>query len=739
MKLKKMTVRGFESAADEVKIDFTNKPILGFVGENGTGKSMLSIWAPMFALYGKTRAPSLKEAISSTSAQAYLELDFMVAGTDYRVVRQLPRSGRQKATLYAWDENTQAWSPETEENVPATNKRISEIVGMDYDGATKTFVALQGQYGLFAESLPMERRRILMDLLNLDQYEEFHEDAKERLSATQTTVSTLETQEDEISNMFDLIQPEKTQYSETEEDDLIDLLGDLEDQDREVQKVEAQRQAAQDNKEQELAAARKAINDFEANKRQDIERLKTALNQYSPERLSRQKSRLDADLRGIEDAKLVLSQSTNSLSQAQEALSEAEFDYEDASERLDTIKISGTEAGAIKTNLENRFEEVKAERAAFTDEWNEDTRCTTCHQHITPQIMDRVRKEMDAEVESTKKSLDEATQKYKSLRTDYSSASTKVKNTKALVSKIQHDLEQIKTDRTRAETQVANEKNVRESLVAIEEEIDSAAQERERLNNELKTTENQVVPDELTERLKTAEAIMNNEPDAEPLDYSARRQIEAIQAELSNREMTRKKEAELDTRLHEVKSKLVTAKSDEENYRILAKAFSPIGIPAMILAGAVSEIEDTANEYLEKFSKGALSLNIETQKETQGGNIQEKLHISVNSADGTRAYSTYSGGQKFRIDLSLRIAMSKVAARRAGATAVDTFFIDEGFGALDETGMLSTVEALVELSEEMSVIAVSHIEGIKDMFPTLVQTSLDTGTTTIEVVREDGM
>jgi len=738
MKLKNMTVRGFESAADEVKIDFSSKPMIGFVGENGTGKSMLSIWAPMFALYGKTRAPSLKEAISSTSAQAYLELDFEVGGTDYRVVRHLPRQGRQKATLYAWDEDTEAWKPETEENVIATNKRIADIIGMDYDGATKTFVALQGQYGLFAESLPMERRRILMDLLSLDQYEDFHNDAKLRLNETQTKVSTLETQQDEIANMFDLIKPEQTKYSEHDEDELVDLMGDFEEQDREVQKVEAQRLAAQDNKEQELASAQKAINDFEASKRQDIQRLQTALNQYDPERLNKQKNRLNGELRGIEDAKMVLSQSESELSKTQEALGEAEFDHEDATERLDQIKSDGIEAGAVKNNLETRFEEVKAERAAFSDEWHEDTRCTTCHQHISPQIMERVRKEMDEDVASTEKQLEDAVKRYQGLRKDYAKASSEEKDAKARVLKLKSDLDQIKTDKTRAETQVSNESHVRESLAAVEDEIDNAAQERSRLNSELQDTENKTVPDDMTERLKRAEAVMNDEPDAEPLDYSARREVEAIQAELANREQARKKEAELDTRLHDVKTKLVTTKADEENYRILAKAFSPVGIPAMILAGAVTEIEDTANEYLEKFSKGALSLNIETQKENKDGNIQEKLHISVNSTDGTRAYNTYSGGQKFRIDLSLRIAMSKVAARRAGATAVDTFFIDEGFGALDEEGRLSTVEALVELSEEMTVIAVSHIESIKDMFPNLIETSMDTGTTTVNIVREDG-
>ena len=56
-------------------------------------------------------------------------------------------------------------------------------------------------------------------------------------------------------------------------------------------------------------------------------------------------------------------------------------------------------------------------------------------------------------------------------------------------------------------------------------------------------------------------------------------------------------------------------------------------------------------------------------------------------------HELFSGGEAFRIDFALRIAISKLLARRAG-TALQTLIIDEGFGSQDEEGLAHIMEAL---------------------------------------------
>ena len=61
-----------------------------------------------------------------------------------------------------------------------------------------------------------------------------------------------------------------------------------------------------------------------------------------------------------------------------------------------------------------------------------------------------------------------------------------------------------------------------------------------------------------------------------------------------------------------------------------------------------------------------------------GDVISETLDIRISDEVGTRDYEMYSGGEAFRVDLALRIALARLLAERAGAT-LPTLIIDEGF------------------------------------------------------------
>ena len=77
----------------------------------------------------------------------------------------------------------------------------------------------------------------------------------------------------------------------------------------------------------------------------------------------------------------------------------------------------------------------------------------------------------------------------------------------------------------------------------------------------------------------------------------------------------------------------------------------------------------------------------------------------------------FSGGEAFRIDFALRIAIAKLLARRAG-TALQTLIIDEGFGSQDEEGLGFIMEALHSIQQDFSkIIVVSHLQEFKHNFP----------------------
>lgn len=152
-------------------------------------------------------------------------------------------------------------------------------------------------------------------------------------------------------------------------------------------------------------------------------------------------------------------------------------------------------------------------------------------------------------------------------------------------------------------------------------------------------------------------------------------------------------------------------------YHDLQTAFGQKGLRAMIIEGAIPEIEEEANVLLARMTENRMHVRFETQRETLKGDTVETLEIRIADELGTRSYEMYSGGEAFRVDFAIRIALSKLLARRAGAQ-LQTLFIDEGFGTQDAQGRERLVEAINSIRDDFAcILVITHIEELQDAFP----------------------
>lgn len=164
-----------------------------------------------------------------------------------------------------------------------------------------------------------------------------------------------------------------------------------------------------------------------------------------------------------------------------------------------------------------------------------------------------------------------------------------------------------------------------------------------------------------------------------------------------------------------------TLRYQEAIYKELKTAFSKNGVPAMIIETAIPELEMTANELLGRMTDGRMSLRLTTQREKITGGLAETLDIEIADELGTRDYEMYSGGEAFRVNFALRVALSKMLARRAGAH-LRTLFIDEGFGTQDQEGRSKLVEAINAIQDDFDLILViTHIDELRDSFPVHIE------------------
>jgi len=171
----------------------------------------------------------------------------------------------------------------------------------------------------------------------------------------------------------------------------------------------------------------------------------------------------------------------------------------------------------------------------------------------------------------------------------------------------------------------------------------------------------------------------------------------------------------------EIGKDLEKSKKEQNIYEKLIVAFGKNGIQALIIENALPEIEEEANNLLAKLTNNGTQISIESLRDLKSGGIKETLDIKISDELGIRDYELYSGGEAFRIDFSLRIALSKLLTRRAG-TKLRTLVMDEGFGTQDEEGIDNLVQAIQSISEDFDkILVITHLESLKNAFPVRIE------------------
>jgi exonuclease SbcC len=158
--------------------------------------------------------------------------------------------------------------------------------------------------------------------------------------------------------------------------------------------------------------------------------------------------------------------------------------------------------------------------------------------------------------------------------------------------------------------------------------------------------------------------------------------------------------------------------------RILENAFGKDGIPALLIEQALPEIENRANEMLDRLSDGAMTVRFSTQsayKDKKRNDLKETMDILISDGAGVRDYELFSGGEAFKVNFAIRLALSEVLSHRKGAR-LQTLVIDEGFGSQDALGRQRLIEAINAVQSDFAkVLVITHLDELKDAFQTRIE------------------
>jgi exonuclease SbcC len=679
----RLELTNFLAYRNPAPLDFTGIHVAVLTGENGAGKSSL-LDAMTWALWSRARAKTDNELVHQGQTEMRVEFTFALGDQIYRVIRAR-RVGRGAGSVLDFQIQNDAgkWASIAEATIPKTQEKIIRTLRLEYDTFVNSAYIMQGKADEFTGKRPTERKQVLADILGLQEWERYEERAKEKIKSVEKDIAGLEALLNEIEGELARRDEYERELAEAKEK-VIEVGVRLREAEAGWAQIDAARQAMI-ALERQLDALTKRIRDAE----QEVAALDTDLREAQ--------SRADAV----------------SISHQREAVQPRLAKLEELESERERVTETRRASGELAAQLRGQNEAARAEadglkKRVETLQAATEPRCPTCGQPLSEAERAKLVAELNAEVEARREAYRQNQAQLKTLTDE-----------QAVLDK---SLKQIGDDLREKPTLIKQLAELQTALVQAGE-----AKERIAGLGERRTRWQQAIEKDRAER---AQLDVQAEQYNAILRDSAAKQaaLDRLRQEdtLTKAHMgaAQQKLAALDDLAKQRETKRAERNrlaDDKGIYEELREAFGKRGVPAMMIEAAVPEIEAAANALLTRMTGGRMHVRFMTQRETQAGETRETLDIQISDELGTRAYEMYSGGEAFRVNFAIRIALSQLLARRAG-TQVQTLIVDEGFGVLDAAGRERLVEAInAAQSDFQRILVVTHIDELKDAFPARIE------------------
>ena len=211
-----------------------------------------------------------------------------------------------------------------------------------------------------------------------------------------------------------------------------------------------------------------------------------------------------------------------------------------------------------------------------------------------------------------------------------------------------------------------------------------------------------------------------------------RQRYDEIQARLEVLNTEKAKLEELHAQHMELTKALAVKTAEAQNWVALAKDLCgsnprKLQFDTWILSAFLHEVTVFANKRLERMSEGRYRLAV--SEEHGAGNAYRGLDLEIADAytGKCRPSATLSGGETFMASISLALGLADSIQARAGGIRIDSMFIDEGFGSLDEKALENAVSILDEIRGNRMVGIISHVGELQSRIPQKIEV-IKTGT-----------
>jgi exonuclease SbcC len=764
----KLEIEGFTAFREPTCLDLAELDLFAITGPTGAGKSSL-IDAVAYALYG--RVPRVTAEVGACISQGMdrmrVSLEFLAGEERYRVYRETRRKGSGAVRLDRWQGDD--WQPQLDRAREVTD-RVNEIVGLDYDGFTRSVLLPQGQFQEFIAGSAEKRRSVLGSLLRLDVYNRMRSRAgsmaaemktrlDERERAMEALADATPAKVKELKTRLDEREAEKEQLKAAAEaaehgHGFAVALAQARDA---LAAAEAESQAAA----RDLKNTRDLIEQGDcalAEVTKEVESLQAhlAANCYDADRLTQltlareRAATLEEAARGIEEAKTshkeaetrhaaaakAVDQQTSRVSEAEEAVKAAEVVLDEARRHnLVAVLAGGLKAGdpcpvcggkvgeppsVDRADLDAAQQGHQAARKAESDARSalQNAVNAATKAQVTVETAEKRLQDLETQRERAQKSLQEA------LGTDAALSLTAINEAlqQQIAARKQRESLQTELDTAMGQRErlSAQLEAARDSLSDRETRAAEAAETEESKRQAVLEAERSLRELVEAQDWSDVSAALQSGSDAAPLlkrraDDAQRAQTDAAVAIGQLSVQIERMEADL-KRAATMRKELASLKKEHDVAADLAYMLQANRFQAFVQQEALGVLAADGSKRLEQLSGGRYRLQVDEKG-------QEFEVVDQWNADQSRSVRTLSGGETFLASLSLSLALAESLPGLAASRRVvlDSVFLDEGFGSLDAEALDRAADALDALrGENRMVCIVTHLQELAQRLPARV-------------------
>lgn len=709
---------------DTPTLDFRPFHLAVLSGRNGAGKSSL-LDAITWCLWGTSRAgDNSDKLVKQGEKEMRVEFEFELDKQNFKVLRTrtLKGGGLSRLDFYAGDKNL------TEGTIKATQEKIINTLHLTYETFTNSSFLRQGNADEFTVKGATDRKRILAEILNLSRYDGLEEKAKEAAKDLDIKIEGLNYSLTEIDSELGQKEERKESLSQ------IELALKL---------VEA-KEKEEEAKLKEVRAEGELLAQKEASLKKSSERvtnlkieLLTLKTQYEEKEITvalfKKILIQEESINKKAEILKLLKEKAQQRSLKQEERNTLQSELTKLKTEENAVGRESASFTALINEIKTRGHNLKTELIAIEKEI-----CPTCSQPLqgkeSTELKATTMKKIRAEIKNlnlNESGLAAANKKLTEINKQILNIEEKIKTATQELEKseeIQKQIDQLEETTTlkiklsEAKEKIEPETRALTELKKLVTTKEASLAEESSAVTELASTQTQLVTKR--EQYQSQEVIYNQvrtESQVKRTQLGAAQKLVERSTQLENLKEEKLKE----------KEKLGQEKND---YEELSLAFGKKGIQAMIIENAIPEIELEANNLLDKLTDGRMRVEFITQREAKTGGTIETLDIIISDENGSRSYELYSGGEAFRVNFAIRLALSKLLTHRAGAK-LQFLVIDEGFGTQDVEGRDKLIEAINLIKNDYAkILVITHIEELKEAFPNQIQVSKNTTGSTFQII-----